>query len=158
MLNLRNILQLVNHSLNNSALAQQQSIAQKHQTLFHIAFEFGDNLDTDAIHQFLKQFLGDVTFISKHFAKQMLQQVRYRFSVVHITRSNLNENQSEWSSLHSNIQRFAGSWGTVVIKSLIQKEVENLKCPSYACEPLYSCRDVLDNISFFCDLFLPKIK
>ena len=35
------------------------------------------------------------------------------------------------------IQQFAGSWGTVIFKSPIQKEVENLKCPPYACEPLY---------------------
>ena len=35
------------------------------------------------------------------------------------------------------LQRFAGSWGTVIFKSPIQKEVENLKCPPYACEPLY---------------------
>ena len=35
------------------------------------------------------------------------------------------------------IQRFAGLWGTVIFKSPIQKEVENLKCPPYACEPLY---------------------
>jgi hypothetical protein len=35
------------------------------------------------------------------------------------------------------LQRFAGSWGTAIFKSLVQREVDDLKCPSYACEPLY---------------------
>jgi hypothetical protein len=52
-------------------------------------FEFGNNLDTDAIHQFLKHFLGDVTLISKHSTKQMLEQIWDRFAVVHIPRRNL---------------------------------------------------------------------
>jgi len=45
------------------------------------------------------------------------------------------------------IQQFAGSWGTVIFKSPIQEEVENLKCPPYACEPLYiTMRSILSAI------------
>jgi hypothetical protein len=51
MFNLRDIFQLANKSLNDSAFSYQQSVAQRHQTLFHIAFEFGNNLDTDAIQR-----------------------------------------------------------------------------------------------------------
>jgi hypothetical protein len=39
------------------------------------------------------------------------------------------------SSVHQ-LQRFAGSLGTAIFKSLVQREVDDLKCPPYECEPL----------------------
>ena len=45
MLNLRDVLQLVNDGFDNGAFAEQETVAQRHQSLFHIAFEFGDELN-----------------------------------------------------------------------------------------------------------------
>lgn len=73
MLNLRNVLQLVDDGFNNGALAQHQTVAQGHQSLFHIAFEFGDDLNACGLQQLFCQFLRDIAFVGKHFAKQLLQ-------------------------------------------------------------------------------------
>ena len=50
------------------------------------------------------------------------------------------------SLAYFDLQRFAGSWGTVIFKSPIQKEVENLKYPPYACEPLYKLRNYVTDL------------
>ena len=45
MLNLRDVLQLVDDGFDNRALAEHQTVVERHQSLFHIAFEFGDELN-----------------------------------------------------------------------------------------------------------------
>ncbi len=49
MLDLRNVLQLVNDSFDDSAFSQQQAVCQEHQTIFHLTFEFGNQLHSNAI-------------------------------------------------------------------------------------------------------------
>jgi hypothetical protein len=51
MLNLGDILELVNNSLNDRAFSEQQAMptagytyAQGHEAIFHVTFEFGDQL------------------------------------------------------------------------------------------------------------------
>ena len=71
MLNLRNILQLVIHSLNDSPLPEKQFVGHGHQSPLHVAFEFRDKLY--AIHK-------------KSFEKVLLSRWYLRFL------SALNEN------------------------------------------------------------------
>jgi Uma2 family endonuclease len=59
----------------------------------------------------------------------------YLYPDISVTCDERDKTTPQYITYHC-LQRFAGSWGTVVFKSLIQKEVENLKCPPYACEPL----------------------
>ena len=47
--NLGNVLQLVNDGFDDGTLAQEQTVTQGHQTILHIAFEFGDQLDPNAL-------------------------------------------------------------------------------------------------------------
>ncbi len=49
MLNLGNVLQLVNDGFNERTLPQQQAVAQGHQTILHVAFEFGNQLHPNAL-------------------------------------------------------------------------------------------------------------
>ena len=45
MLNLRNVLQLVDDGFDDGAFAEQETIAQRQQSLFHVALKFGDQLN-----------------------------------------------------------------------------------------------------------------
>jgi hypothetical protein len=45
MLNLSNVLKLVNDRFNDGSAAQQQLITQHYQTVLHVPFERGDQLD-----------------------------------------------------------------------------------------------------------------
>jgi hypothetical protein len=75
MLNLRDVLQLVNDGFDNRALAEQQPVVQGHQSLFHVAFELGDELNACGFQQLFCQLLRDIAFVSKYFAEQLLQQL-----------------------------------------------------------------------------------
>lgn len=44
MLNLGDILKLVNDGLNERALVAQEALAQRHEAIFHLRFEFGEQL------------------------------------------------------------------------------------------------------------------
>ncbi len=47
MFNLRNILELVDDGFGNGALAKQKFIHQRHQSIFHIRSNSGDELDIE---------------------------------------------------------------------------------------------------------------
>ena len=56
MLNLRNVLELVIDSFDDGTLTQEQFVGHEHQLVFHIGFEFGDELNA-LLHELFKQGL-----------------------------------------------------------------------------------------------------
>ena len=87
MLNLRDVLQLVDDGFDNGALARHQTVIQGHQSLFHVALELGNELNACGFEQLFCQFVRDITFVSKHLAKQLLQQFWDRGAVISVARS-----------------------------------------------------------------------
>lgn len=51
MLDLRDVLQLVDDGFDNSALAEDQTVIEGHQSLFHVALEFGNELNACGLEQ-----------------------------------------------------------------------------------------------------------
>ena len=87
MLDLRNVLQLVKHCLDNRPLPQHQAITQAHQAILHVASKLGDELYACCLHQLRSQLLRDIAFVRKDLAKEPLQQVGNRSPVIGIARS-----------------------------------------------------------------------
>ena len=87
MLNLRDILQLVDDGFDNRALAEHQTVIEGHQSLFHVALELDEQLNAPCFQELFCQLLRDISFVGKHFAKQLLQQFRHGRAVIGIARS-----------------------------------------------------------------------
>jgi len=87
MLDLRDVLQLVDDGFDNSALAEDQTVIEGHQSLFHVALEFGNELNACGLEQLFCQSLRDIAFAREHFAEQLLQQVWDRRAVIGVARS-----------------------------------------------------------------------
>ena len=71
-------LQLVDDGFNDGALAEEQTVIQRHQSLLHVALELGDELDACGLEQLFCQLLRDIAFVRKHCAQQLLQQFWHR--------------------------------------------------------------------------------
>ena len=54
VLDLRNVLQLVEHGLDDRPLTQQQFIGQWEQPVLHVGLEFGNQLHAKRVEQLLK--------------------------------------------------------------------------------------------------------
>ena len=55
--NLRDIFELINDRFDNGAFAGQQLIHQAHQMIFHVALEFGQELNAIGLEEALRQGL-----------------------------------------------------------------------------------------------------
>ena len=97
MLNLRNVLELVNHRFDDRSSAQQQLITQPHQTVFHVRFELGDQLDARVLPELESKFLRNIASVAKHLAKELLEKLGHRLPLIGITGSQLDV--EEFSSL-----------------------------------------------------------
>ena len=53
--NLRYILELIDHTLNDGALAQKQFVKQGHQPIFHVLPKTSNELDIESIQQLLEE-------------------------------------------------------------------------------------------------------
>lgn len=85
MLNLRNVLELINNGINNRAFAEQETVRQGHrQTVLRVGFQIGDELDPEGLAKELNKWVRNVAFISKNLAKQLMDQVWNRFTIIHI--------------------------------------------------------------------------
>ncbi len=85
MLNLRNILELVNHGLNDCAFSQKDTVNQSHgQMVLGVGFQLGDQEYTNCLMKKLLKRFRDVPFVPKDLSKQVSNQLRNRFSVVDI--------------------------------------------------------------------------
>jgi len=83
MLNLRDVLQLVIYSFDDSPFPQHELVKQRHKLVLHVFSEFGDQLNFLSKEK-LKQLLGDISLVAKELAKQALHHVRHRFSIVNV--------------------------------------------------------------------------
>ncbi len=82
MFDLRNVLQLVNHGFNNGSSAQQQLIAQCHQAILHVPLQLGNQLNARILPQLKSEFLRYIASVAKHFAKESLQELGHRRTVI----------------------------------------------------------------------------
>ena len=83
MLNLRYILQLVMNGLNDGSFANHYLVKQRHELVFHVALDSGDQMDP-LIKQKLKQFLGYVALVAIEFAKQAFDHIRQWIPVINV--------------------------------------------------------------------------
>ncbi len=83
--NLRNVLKLINDGFDNGPLSQQQFVAQRHQAIFHVAFEFGDQLNPKGLPQLFQEGLGHIAAIGKDLVEQWLDQLGYRLAVIDVS-------------------------------------------------------------------------
>ena len=70
MLNLRDVLQLVNHRFDDRPFAREQLVSQPHQFVLHVAPRLRKELNIERFKQLLGELLRDVAFVSKDFAAQ----------------------------------------------------------------------------------------
>ena len=84
MLNLRDILQLVNDAFDNRPATQQNAIRKLHQVVLHVLTYFGNQAQIEQIPQSAPQRFGEIAFVAKELAEQLLDQPQNRFAVIHI--------------------------------------------------------------------------
>lgn len=60
MFNLRDVLDLVNHRLDDRTLASEHLVIQSHQMVLHIASRFGKELNIKGFEQLLSELRADV--------------------------------------------------------------------------------------------------
>jgi len=104
MLNLRDVLQLVDDRFDNGALAEHQTVIERRQSLFHVALEFGDELNACGLEQLFCQLLRDITFVREHFAKQLLQQLWHGRAVISVAGG--QDDVEEFASVIDNEMQF----------------------------------------------------
>ena len=86
VLELRNVLELINHTFNNGSLSQQDAIGQGHrQTVLGIRSELGYQLDTESLTQQIIKRLGDVALVAKNLSEQLADQSWNRLTVINVT-------------------------------------------------------------------------
>src|SRR5579859_5274248 len=66
MLDLRNVFELVNDGLNNGPFAQQELVRQRHELVFHVFAQSGDELES-LFKEELRERSGNVAAISEQF-------------------------------------------------------------------------------------------
>jgi hypothetical protein len=69
VLNLRDILELIDHTFDDGTFAQQEFIDKWHKAVFHVAFEACDQVHTQGRQHLLKQRLRDITAVCDQLAK-----------------------------------------------------------------------------------------
>ena len=57
MFDLGNVLELIDHRLNNGPLAQQDLVDQVHQAVLHVGFDLGDELQPEGLHKLFEERL-----------------------------------------------------------------------------------------------------
>ena len=82
MLNLRDILELINHGFDNRPAAEQDAIGPGDQLVLITAH--GNEVYVEQGTQGLRQGVGNIPFVAEEFAKQGLGQAWDRLTVIHI--------------------------------------------------------------------------
>ena len=85
VLNLADVFQLIVHTLDQRPLPEQKLFEDRHQFVFHIAFEFGDQLHAFP-PQLLEQLLPKVASIAKQFAPELADEFGHRTTVIDLSR------------------------------------------------------------------------
>ena len=86
MLDLRDVLELVEHGFDDGALTQQQFVGKWQQAVFHVGLEFGDQLQAEGVQQLAKQRLRDIAFVGEDLAEQVFDQCWDWAAVIGIAR------------------------------------------------------------------------
>src|SRR3989304_1968414 len=87
MLDLRNVLELINHTFNNGSLSEHNAIRQVHrQPVLGIGSELGDQLDAKSLKEQFIQGMRDVAFIAENLPEQLMDQSWNRLAIIHIAR------------------------------------------------------------------------
>ena len=89
MFNLRNIFELIVDGFNDRPFSQQNFIDERHQSIFHVGFQPGHQLNASLI-QAGKQGLGDIAAVAKEFSIQAGSHIRDGKSVIHIAWSDFD--------------------------------------------------------------------
>ncbi len=71
---LGNILQLIKDGLDEGSLAQQDLVGERQQAIFHMGFEFRDQLESEGVPQLLNQRVRHIAFVGEDLAGQVLHQ------------------------------------------------------------------------------------
>lgn len=85
MFDLADVLELIIDGLDQRAFSQQKLIQNRHQFVFHILLQLGDELHALLVEK-IEQGLRNIAAISEQFAKQSLAQFRNWFAIVHVAR------------------------------------------------------------------------
>lgn len=88
MLNLRDVLELVNHCLDDGPLAREQLVTQAHQSILHVPLLLGEEFDTKLLQQLSGLFFRDIAFVCEDLAAQATEQVNQWLAVIYIARGN----------------------------------------------------------------------
>ena len=84
VLDLRNVLELVNDCFYNRPFTEEELVGQGHQAVFHIGFEFSDELEAKGLEEVEKKGSGEIACVGKHFTKEIFDQAWHRLAVVDI--------------------------------------------------------------------------
>ena len=69
VLNLRNVFELVNHTLNDRALVQGQFVDERQEAVLHVLLQSRDKLNVEGFQQLLEQRLRNVSPFGNELAK-----------------------------------------------------------------------------------------
>lgn len=83
VLDLALILENVIDRFDQGTLAQQGFIEQRHQLVFHVLFDFRDQLQA-VLPQLVEQRLGNVTLVAEQFARERLGHCGHGSAVIDI--------------------------------------------------------------------------
>ena len=87
MLNLTDVFELIGDGLDDGAFAQEELIGPVEQPVVHLFAQLGDELEPLGDQQLLGQRLGQIAFVPKELAHQTFRELRNRFPIIDIARS-----------------------------------------------------------------------
>jgi hypothetical protein len=82
VLNLADILELVDDSLDEGTFAQKQAICQGQKNMAHVLAQFGDEAQSLGDQELLGEGLRDVVFIAEEATEKPVNQAMHRTTVV----------------------------------------------------------------------------
>ena len=69
--------------LSISPATKQNAIRKLHEAVLHVLAHFGNQAQIEQIPQSAPQRFGEIAFVAKELAKQLLDQPHNRFAVIH---------------------------------------------------------------------------
>ena len=75
---------MVDDGLNGGTFAKEYAVGPQDEPVFHIRERVGDQGQVKHLVEHLSQGFGDVDFIADQLTKQLLDQARKWFSIIHI--------------------------------------------------------------------------
>jgi hypothetical protein len=82
MFDLANILEAIDHTLDNASFSEHYFIIDGHEFVFHIAFNFCNKVDSIVKEFFKNRFFYQVPFIAIKFAKEVFAKFEQQVFIV----------------------------------------------------------------------------